>query len=48
MAAAMREEGEIFLADNAKQEGVTVLPSGLQYKVIKEGTIHIGDTISVL
>ena len=38
MAAAMREEGEIFLADNAKQEGVTVLPSGLQYKVIKEGT----------
>lgn len=38
MAAAMREEGEIYLADNAKQEGVTVLPSGLQYKVIKEGT----------
>jgi len=27
-----------FLADNAKQEGVVVLPSGLQYKVIKQGT----------
>lgn len=27
-----------FLADNAKKEGVKVLPSGLQYKVLKEGT----------
>lgn len=27
-----------FLADNAKQEGVVVLPSGLQYKVIQQGT----------
>ena len=26
-----------FLAANAKKEGVIVLPSGLQYKVIKEG-----------
>lgn len=34
---AMKKEGEDFLAANAKQEGVTVLPSGLQYKVIKEG-----------
>lgn len=32
------EEGEKFLAENAKKEGVTVLPSGLQYTVIKEGT----------
>ena len=33
-----REKGEVFLAENAKKEGVTVLPSGLQYRVIKEGT----------
>lgn len=31
------EEGKKFLADNAKKEGVKVLESGLQYKVIKEG-----------
>ena len=30
--------GEKFLAENAKKEGVKTLPSGLQYKVIKEGT----------
>lgn len=35
---AIREEGERFLAENAKKDGVTVLPSGLQYTVIKEGT----------
>lgn len=29
--------GEDFLAENAKKDGVTVLPSGLQYEVIKEG-----------
>ena len=33
-----KEAGEKFLADNAKKEGVKVLPSGVQYKVIKEGT----------
>ena len=27
-----------FLAENAKKEGVITLPSGVQYKVIKEGT----------
>jgi FKBP-type peptidyl-prolyl cis-trans isomerase len=27
-----------FLADNAAKKGVVVLPSGLQYKVIKSGT----------
>ena len=37
-AAAMRKEGEEFLAANAAKEGVTVLPSGLQYKVLKEGS----------
>lgn len=35
---AIREEGEKFLAENAKKEGVTVLPSRLQYTIIKEGT----------
>ena len=38
MSAVMREEGENFLAAKAKEEGVVVLPSGLQYKVINEGT----------
>lgn len=33
-----KEEGEKFLAENAKKEGVVTLPSGLQYKIIKEGT----------
>lgn len=31
------EEGVKFLAENSKAEGVTELPSGLQYKVLKEG-----------
>lgn len=31
------KEGEAFLAENKKKEGVITLPSGLQYKVIKEG-----------
>ncbi len=33
-----KKEGETFLAENAKKPGVTVLPSGLQYKVLTEGT----------
>ena len=33
-----REEGEKFLAANAKKEGVKTLESGVQYRVIKEGT----------
>ena len=37
MGEAMKKEGEEFLAANAKKEGVKVLPSGLQYKVITEG-----------
>src|SRR5688572_28463972 len=31
------EEGLAFLAENKKKEGVTELPSGLQYTVIQEG-----------
>ena len=38
MSAAMREEGETFLRLNAEKEGVVVLPSGLQYKVLEEGS----------
>ena len=34
---ANKEAGEKFLAANAKKAGVKMLPSGLQYKVIKEG-----------
>ena len=30
--------GEAFLQENSTKEGVSVLPSGLQYKVLKEGT----------
>jgi FKBP-type peptidyl-prolyl cis-trans isomerase FklB len=31
-------EGEAFLAENSKKEGVVTLPSGLQYRVLNEGT----------
>ena len=39
--AKNRKEGDEFLAANAKKEGIVVLPSGLQYKILKAGT---GDT----
>ena len=32
-----KKEGEGFLAENKKKEGVKTLPSGLQYKVMKAG-----------
>ena len=35
--AAQTEKGRAFLAENAKKEGVICLPSGLQYKVLKQG-----------
>jgi FKBP-type peptidyl-prolyl cis-trans isomerase FklB len=34
----LRGEGREFLTGNAGKEGVITLPSGLQYKVIKEGS----------
>ena len=40
-AAAGQEnlaEGKTFLAENGSLPGVTTLPSGLQYKVIREGS----------
>ncbi len=33
-----KKEGTAFLAANAKKPGITTLKSGLQYKVVKEGT----------
>ncbi|PWL28308.1 MAG: peptidylprolyl isomerase [Fluviicola sp. XM-24bin1] len=33
-----KEEGEAFLAENAKKESVTVTESGLQYEVIEAGS----------
>jgi len=37
-AEKTKRDGEKFLAENKKKEGVKTLPSGLQYKVITEGT----------
>lgn len=37
MASSNAEAGAAFLADNAQAEGIVVLPSGLQYKVVTEG-----------
>ena len=50
-AQANKEKGEAFLKENAIKEGVKTTASGLQYKMIKEGTgrqprkndlVHIG------
>jgi FKBP-type peptidyl-prolyl cis-trans isomerase FklB len=38
LAEANKQEGEAFLAENKKREGVVTLPSGLQYMVLKEGS----------
>lgn len=43
--------GERFLAENAKKKGVKVLPSGLQYKIIKAGkgeTPKASDEVEVI
>ena len=45
---ANKEAGEKFLAANAKKEGVKVLPSGVQYKVLKEGTGAIPSDTSLV
>jgi FKBP-type peptidyl-prolyl cis-trans isomerase len=37
LAEKNKREGEAFLAENKKKEGVVTLPSGLQYKIIKKG-----------
>ena len=33
-----KKDGEAFLAENKKKEGVVTLPNGLQYKIITAGT----------
>ena len=37
-ADALKKEGEEFLLENAKKEGIVTTESGLQYEIIKEGT----------
>jgi len=49
-SAKAKAEGDAFLAANAKKDGVVTLPSGLQYKVITQGTgatPKASDTVSV-
>lgn len=36
--AASKKEGETFLAANKSKDGVVTLPSGLQYKILTQGT----------
>ena len=38
MIKKMQAKGETFLAENKTKEGVVTLPSGLQYKILTEGT----------
>ena len=50
LAQKNKEEGEAFLEENKAKEGVKSLSSGLQYKVLKEGTgtsPKMADTVSV-
>jgi FKBP-type peptidyl-prolyl cis-trans isomerase FklB len=45
-----KKDGEAFLAENKKKEGIVTLPNGLQYKVITMGTgkkPKATDTVSV-
>jgi FKBP-type peptidyl-prolyl cis-trans isomerase FklB len=49
-AARNLAEGKAFLAENGRKQGVKTLPSGLQYRVLKEGSGRspkAGDTVSV-
>jgi FKBP-type peptidyl-prolyl cis-trans isomerase FklB len=50
VAEKNKKDGEAFLAENKKKEGVKTVSSGLQYKVIKEGTGKVPkatDTVTV-
>jgi len=50
LAEKNKQEGEAFLAENKKKEGVITLPSGLQYKIIRAGEGKIpteNDTVEV-
>jgi FKBP-type peptidyl-prolyl cis-trans isomerase len=51
-ASADLAAGKAFLANNAKQPGVKVLPSGLQYRIVRSGPAdgqrpHKGDEVKV-
>jgi FKBP-type peptidyl-prolyl cis-trans isomerase len=46
-----KKEGDAFLEKNGKNDSVTVLPSGLQYKVISEGrgiSPELSDTVNFM
>jgi len=48
--AQAKQEGEAFLAENARKKGVVTLPSGLQYQVLRQGkgkTPQDGDRVVV-
>jgi len=50
LAAKNLSESKAFLAENGKKEGIKTLPSGLQYKVLTEGSGKIPkpeDTVTV-
>ncbi|MEW6569906.1 MAG: FKBP-type peptidyl-prolyl cis-trans isomerase [Nitrospirota bacterium] len=50
VAEKNKKEGEAFLAENKTKEGIVTLPSGLQYKVLSEGTGEsptANDTVSI-
>jgi FKBP-type peptidyl-prolyl cis-trans isomerase FklB len=50
LAARNRKEGDAFLTENRKKEGVISLPDGMQYKIIKAGigkSPKITDTVVV-
>ena len=38
LGTANKQQGDAFLAENKTKPGVVTLPSGLQYKILKEGT----------
>jgi len=41
LASAYRNpEGQAYLDENAKKEGVVVLPSGVQYEVLHSGPVQ--------
>lgn len=43
-AISNKTEGDAFLAKNAKAQGVTVLPDGLQYQIVQPGTGPLATT----
>ena len=47
-AIANKKAGEEFLVQNAQKEGVTSLPDGLQYQVLKEGKGESPDSSDVV